>query len=75
MVQVHGNLKVKMPPLKKACSGNGQMEIVEPSVIGFVGICELVESAASADDIFIPRTTFSWTCSIDTKKIVSVEGP
>ena len=60
MVLVHGNLKVKMPALEKTCSGkNGQMEIVEPSVIGFVGVCELIESATSADDITIPTTILS----------------
>ena len=74
MVLVHGNLKVKMPPLEKTCSGkNGQMEIIEPSVIGFVGVCELVESATSADDITIPTTTFTWTSNIEKKRINSVE--
>ena len=74
MVLVHGNLKVKMPPLEKTCSGkNGRMEIVEPSVIGFVGVCELIESATSADDIMIPTTTFTWISNIEKKKIDSIE--
>ena len=74
MVLVHGNLKVKMPPLKKTCSGkNGQKEIVEPSVIGFVGVCELVESATSADDIMIPTTTFTWSSNLDKKMIHSID--
>ena len=74
MVLVHGNLKVKMPPLEKTCSGkNGQKESVEPSVIGFVGVCELVESATSADDIVIPTTTFTWSTYLDKKTINSVD--
>jgi hypothetical protein len=74
MVLVHGNLKVKIPPLKKTCSGkSGQTDIIEPSVIGFVGVCELVESATSADDIVIPTTTFTWTTNVEKKRVNSVD--
>ena len=76
MVLVHGNLKVKIPPkatAKTYVGRNGQMEVVEPSVIGFVGVCELVESATSVDDIMLPVTSFTWSSNLEKRRINSIE--
>ena len=76
MVLTHGNLKVKIPPkatAKTYLSRNSQMEAVEPSVIGFVGVCELVESATSVDDIMLPVTSFTWSSNLEKRRIYSIE--
>ena len=73
MVQVNGNLKVRLPPSKKF--GQRDVELVEPSVMGFVGECRLIESASSIIElsISIPHSTFTMTRSLDMKTI-SVES-
>ena len=68
MVQVNGNLKVKLPP-----SDNMEVQMVEPSVIGFIGECRLIESASSILELSIPHSTFTMTKSLDMK-IISVES-
>ena len=71
MVQVNGNLKVRLPPSKKF--GQRDVELVEPSVIGFVGECRLIESASSIIELSVPHSTFTMTKSLDMK-IISVES-
>ena len=61
-----GNLKVKLPP------SNSDLEIVEPSVIGFIGECRRVESGYSALDMVSPITSFTWTKTLD-RKIISID--
>ena len=70
MVQVNGNLKVKLPPSKipPFCHG-GQLEFVEPSVVGFIGECHRIDSGCSAMDVVLPLTSFSWTKTLDRKLI------
>ena len=74
MVQVNGNLKVKLPPLKTAtsCSSDHELEFVQPSVVGFIGECHRVDSGCSAMDVVLPLTSFSWTKTLD-KKLISVD--
>ena len=73
MVQVNGNLKVKLPPSKiLVSSSSGEMELVEPSVVGFIGECHRIESGCSAMDVVLPLTTFSWTKTLDNK-LVSID--
>jgi hypothetical protein len=72
MVQVNGNLKVKLPPLKTPPSCRGEMEFVEPSVVGFIGECHRIDSDCSAMDVVFPLTSFSWTKTLD-KKLISVD--
>ena len=71
MVQVNGNLKVRLPPSKNF--GKHDVELVEPSVIGFVGECRLIESASSIIELSVPHSTFTMTKSLDMK-IISVES-
>lgn len=71
MVQVNGNLKVRLPPSKDF--GKPNIELVEPSVIGFVGECRLIESASSIIELSVPHSTFTMTKSLDMK-IISVES-
>ena len=71
MVQVNGNLKVRLPPSKHF--GKCEVELVEPSVIGFIGECRLIESASSILELSIPHSTFTMTKSLDMK-IISVEA-
>ena len=65
LVQVSGNLKVKIPPLKK----DQLFEVVEPSVVGFIGECCLIKSSASILEIAIPHSTFTSTVTLDFKPI------
>ena len=69
--EVSGNLKVKLMPLK-AC-GNDVMEFVEPTAIGFVGECRVVESVVSILEISIPCSSFIVTRSLDMK-LLSVDA-
>ena len=73
MVQVNGNLKVKLPPSKiPVLLSSGEMEFIEPSVVGFIGECHRIESDYSAMDVILPLTTFTWTKTLD-KKLISVD--
>ena len=47
MVVVSGNLKVKLPPSK------GDLEVVEPSVIGFIGECHRMFSSGYGSSHYI----------------------
>ena len=71
MVQVNGNLKVKLPPSKNA--GKREVEFVEPSALGFIGECRLIESASSILELSVPHSTFTMTKTLDMK-IISVEA-
>ena len=73
MVQVNGNLKVKLPPSKTTTSCGGELEFVDPSVVGFIGECHRVDSGCSAVDVVLPLTTCSWTKTLD-KKIISIDA-
>ena len=74
MVQVNGNLKVKLPPLKTPPSyHDGQLEFVEPSVVGFIGECHRINSGCSAMDVILPLTSFSWTRTLEGK-FISVDA-
>ena len=72
IVQVCGSLKVQLSPSKTTSSG--EMEFIEPSVIGFIGECRVVESVASILEISIPYSTYTVTRTLDLKKIISVEA-
>ena len=72
LVHVCGNLKVQLSPSKTTSSG--QLEFIEPSVIGFIGECRVVESVASILEISIPHSTFTVTRTLDMKKVISVEA-
>ena len=50
------------------------LEFVEPSVVGFVGECRVVESAASILEISVPHSSFIITRSLDMKRVISVEA-
>ena len=69
LVQVSGNLKVKIPPLKN----DHLVEVVEPSVVGFIGECHLIKSSASILEISIPHSTFTSTVTLDFQPI-SIEA-
>ena len=68
MVQINGNLKVKLPPPRNSVNGE-----VEPSAIGFIGECRLIESAPTILDVSIPHSTFTVTRTLDFK-IISIEA-
>ena len=69
---VRGNLKVKLSPSNIATKG--ALEFVEPSVVGFIGECCVVETAASILEIFVPHSSFIITRSLDMQKVISVEA-
>ena len=71
--EVSGNLKViqKLMPLKSC--GNDVMEFVEPTAIGFVGECRVVESVVSILEISVPCSSFIVTRSLDMK-LLSVDA-
>ena len=75
MIQVNGNLKVKLPPSKTttSCSSDHELEFVEPSVVGFIGECHRVDSGCSAMDVVLPLTSFSWTRTID-ENLISIDA-
>jgi hypothetical protein len=50
------------------------MEFVEPSVVGFIGECHVVESVASILEISIPHSTYTVTRTPDLEKIISIEA-
>ena len=73
MVQINGNLKVKLPPLKKT---RVRVEAVEPAVMGFkpavmgfVGECRVVLSATSVLELSLPCITFTSIYSLDFKAV------
>ena len=70
MVQINGNLKVKLPPLKKT---RVRVEVIEPAVMGFVGECRVVLSATSVLELSLPHITFTSIFSLDFKPM-SVES-
>ena len=72
LVHVRGNLKVQLSPSKTTSSG--QLEFVEPSVVGFIGECRVVESVTSILEISIPHSTFTVVRTLDMKKIISIEA-
>ena len=72
LVHVCGNLKVQLSPSKTTSSG--QLEFVEPSMIGFIGECRVVESVASILEISIPHSTYTMTRTPDMEKIISIEA-
>ena len=72
LVQVCGNLKVKLSP--QTSMENGVMEVEEPLVIGFVGECHVIESVPSIVEISVPCSSFIVTRSLDMKKVISVEA-
>ena len=67
-----GNLKVQLSPSK--INSSGQLEFVEPAVVGFVGECRVVESVASILEISIPHSTYTMTRTPDMKRIISIEA-
>ena len=69
---MQGNLKVQLSPSK--ISSSGELEFIEPSVVGFIGECHVVESVASILEISIPHSTYTMTRSHDLLKIISVEA-
>ena len=72
MIQVIGNLKVKLPPLKTS-DGTKKIVALEPSVIGFVGECHVVKSARLLFDLSLPHSTFTSTVTLNFKPL-SVEA-
>ena len=72
IVQVRGNLKLRLSISKNIADGS--VEFVEPSVIGFVGECHVVEYVSSILEVSIPHSTFTLTRSLDMKRILSIES-
>ena len=72
LVQVCGNLKVKLSPVK-SCA-DGVMEFVEPSAVGFIGECRVVESVPSILEISVPCSSFIVARTPDLKKVISIEA-
>ena len=72
IVRVCGNLKVQLSPSKT--TNSGQLEFIEPMVLGFIGECCVVESVASILEISIPHSTFTVTRTLDMKKTISIEA-
>ena len=54
VVQVKGNLKVKLPPLRR----EGKVP-AEPEVMGFTGECRVIESLSSIVEISVSHSTFT----------------
>ena len=71
VAQVNGNLKVKLPPLES--SEKGEVELVEPIVLGFIGECRLIESTSSILEVSVTHSTFIVMKTLDLK-IISVEA-
>ena len=69
---MRGNLKVKLS--LSNITTKGSLEFVEPSVIGFIGECRVVESVASILEISVPHSSFIITRSLDLEKIISVDA-
>ena len=67
-----GTLKVQLSPPKSTSSG--QLKFIEPTVIGFIGECRVVESAVSILEISIPHSTYTMTRTPDLEKIISIEA-
>ena len=57
VVQVKGNLKVKLPPLGR--EGKVPMRAAEPEVMGFTGECQVIESLSSIVEISVSHSTFT----------------
>ena len=76
MVQITGNLKVKIPDANSdTVDGTIKLdEQVKPEVFGFVGECRLIESTSSVLELSIPQSYFTTTVSLDDMKIISVEA-
>ena len=72
LVQVRGNLKVKLSPEKTTSSGI--IEVSEPLVVGFVGECHIIESVPSIVEISVPCSFFVVTRSVDMKRVISVDA-
>ena len=72
LVQVCGNLKVRLSP--QTSTESGVMEVHEPLVIGFVGECHVIDSVPSIVEISVPCSSFIITRSADMKKVISVEA-
>ena len=72
VVHVSGHLKTLLSPSKT--NAVGELEFVEPSVIGFIGECRVVESIASILEISIPYPTITVIRSLDMKKAISIEA-
>ena len=72
LVQVCGNLKVKLSPEKTTSSG--VMEVSEPLVVGFVGECHIIESVPSILEFSVPCSSFVVTRSADMKKVISIDA-
>ena len=72
LVQVCGNLKVKLSPEKTTSSGI--IEVSEPLVVGFVGECRIIESLPSILEISVPCASFVLTRTVDMKKVLSIEA-
>ena len=58
VVRISGNLKVMPPPAKTGDTADEQVEFVEPSVVGFVGECHVIESVPSILQISFSHSTF-----------------
>ena len=57
VVQVKGNLKVKLPPLRR--EGKVPVRAAEPEVMGFTGECRVIESLSSIVEISVSHSTFT----------------
>ena len=71
---MRGNLKVQLSPPQSTSSG--QLEFVEPAVVGFIGECRVVESIASILEISTPYSTYVYTMTRtpDGEKVISIDA-
>ena len=70
IIQVQGNLKVKLSKSKE----DAKLELIEPSVIGFVGQCRVVDAVTSILEILCHCSMFTVTRSLDMKKFIWIDS-
>ena len=70
IVQIRGNLRVQLS--LSNVTTKGELEFVEPLVIGFIGECCVVETVASILEISCSYSYFTVFRSHDLKKVISV---
>ena len=66
-----GNLKVKLPPLKRDVKA--PVRAAEPEVMGFTGECRVIESVSSIVEISVSHSTFTMLKNSD-KQMTYIEA-
>ena len=71
VVRISGNLKLRLS-ISKSTTDSG-VKFVEPSVLGFIGECHVIEYASSILEISIPCSSVTLNRSLDLKRIIAIE--